>query len=75
MLEVKWMMILLSRSGYNSLIYNNMKLSSDYSRNFSAIFDALMFFSAYNVSYIIYIYIIYIYYILPLYYNLYFPTI
>ena len=32
-LEIKWMMIsLLSRSGYDSLIYNHMKLSSDYSR-------------------------------------------
>ena len=59
-LEVKWMMTsLLSRLGYNSLIYNNMKLSSDYSRNFSVIFYALVFFSAYNVSYII-LYFIYI---------------
>ena len=56
-LEVKWMMVsLLSRSGYNFYIYNYMKLSSDYSRYFSTIYmyDALVFFSANNASFILY---------------------
>ena len=57
-LEVKCVIIsFLVRIGYNSFIYNLMKLSSDYSRHISAIFDALLvFFSAYKVSYIYYIY-------------------
>ena len=38
-LEVKCVMIsFLSRERYNSFIYNRIKLSSDYSRHFSAIF-------------------------------------
>ena len=56
-LEVKCVIIFLFRIGYNSFIYNLMKLSSDYSRHISAIFDTLLvFFSAYKVSYIYYIY-------------------
>ena len=57
-LEVKCVLIsLLPLVGYNSLIYNHMKLSSDYSRHFSAIFDTLLvFFLVYKVSYNYYIY-------------------
>ena len=55
-LKVKWVMIsLLPKERYNSLIHYQMKLSSNCFRYFSTIFDALVFFSAYNVSYILYV--------------------